>query len=62
MIYVFSATMIYTFIKQRDKLFKQKRNLLLYVLLSIFALALGIVYIINPYLPSISVMLEKYMK
>ncbi len=62
MIYVFGGTIIYTLIRQRDKLLKSKKNLFLYLLLSIIGLAMGIIYIINPYLPSISQMLEEYMK
>jgi hypothetical protein len=62
MIYVFSFSIIYTFIKQKDKLLKDKRNMVLYILLSIIGVGLGVVYLINPYLPSISLMLEKYMK
>jgi uncharacterized membrane protein HdeD (DUF308 family) len=62
MIYVFSVTIIYTFIKQRDKLLHDKKNLVLYVLLSVLGIALGVVYLINPYLPSLTTILEKYMK
>ena len=62
MIYIFSITIIYTFFKQKDKLLSEKRNMLLYILLSILGLSLGIVYIINPYLPSLSMLMEKYMK
>ena len=62
MIYVFSVTIIYTFIKQRDKLLHDKKNLVLYVLLSMLGIALGVVYLINPYLPSLTTILEKYMK
>ena len=62
MIYVFSVTIIYTFIKQRDKLLHDKKNLVLYVLLSLLGIALGVVYLINPYLPSLTTILEKYMK
>ncbi len=62
MIYVFSVTIIYTFIKQRNKLLHDKKNLVLYVLLSVLGIALGVVYLINPYLPSLTTILEKYMK
>lgn len=62
MIYLFIISIIFTFIKQKDKLLKQKRNLFLYLLLSTIGITLGLVYIINPYLPSMSSMLEKYMK
>lgn len=62
MIYVFGLTIIYTFYKQREKLLSSKRNLALYVLLSTIGITLGIVYLINPYLPSLSFLLEKHMK
>ncbi len=62
MIYIFSITIIYTFIKQKDKLLKEKRNLALYFVLSVLGLSLGVLYIINPYLPSLSSVMEKYMK
>jgi multisubunit Na+/H+ antiporter MnhB subunit len=62
MIYIFSITIIYTFIKQKDNLLKEKRNLVLYLILSILGLSLGVIYIINPYLPSLSALMEKYMK
>ncbi len=62
MIYIFGFTIIFTLIKQRDKLLRSKKNLVLYLLLSIIGLAMGIIYMINPYLPSISLMMEKYME
>lgn len=62
MIYIFGATIIYTFIKEKDKLLSAKRNMFLFFFLSVIGMALGIVYIINPYLPSITLMLQKNMK
>ena len=62
MIYVFGLTIIITFIRQRDKLLKSKKNLVIYLMLSFIGLGMGVVYMINPYLPSISMMMEKYMK
>lgn len=62
MIYIFSFTMIYTLIKQRDKLLSKKKNLALYLLLSVMGIMLGVIYLINPYLPSLSMFLEKNMK
>ncbi len=62
MIYVFAVSLIYTMIKKKDQLLGANRNLVLFLLLSIIGLTLGIIYIINPYLSSISSMLEKYMK
>ena len=61
MIYVFGITITVTFILQRDKLLKSAKNLMLYLLLSILGMSMGVIYLINPYLPSISILLEKYM-
>jgi multisubunit Na+/H+ antiporter MnhB subunit len=62
MIYVFAITIVYTLIKQRNKLLSKKRNLVLYLFLSAIGMALGVVYLFNPYLPSLSLLLEKYTK
>lgn len=62
MIYIFSITIIYTLIRQREKLFSSRRNLIIYLFLSVIGIALGIIYLMNPYIPSISSMMEKYMK
>lgn len=62
MIYIFSFTIIYTLIRQREKLLSKKRNLVLYVFLSIIGITLGVVYLMNPYIPSITSVMEKYMK
>jgi uncharacterized membrane protein HdeD (DUF308 family) len=62
MIYIFGFTIIFTLIKQREKLLRSKKNLILYLLLSIIGMAMGIIYLINPYLPSITLMMEKYME
>ncbi len=62
MIYIFSFTIVFTLIRQREKLLSKKRNLILYLLLSVIGITLGVIYMINPYLPSISSMMEKYMK
>ena len=62
MIYIFSFTLIYTLIRQKEKLLNRKRNLVIYLFLSLIGVALGIVYLMNPYIPSITSMMEKYMK
>ncbi len=62
MIYIFGLTIIITFIRQKDKLLKSKKNLAIYLMLSCIGLGMGVVYMINPYLPSISMILEKHMK
>lgn len=62
MIYVFGVTVIYTLIKQWKQLLERKRNLLVYLMLSVIGFAMGIVYMINPHMPSLSYFLEKHMK
>lgn len=62
MFYIFIVLLIYAFYHQRKKLFIDKRNLVLYILLSLIGITLGIVHIVNPYMPSIALILEKYMK
>ena len=62
MIYIFSFTLIYNFVRQKDKILSKKRNIAVYLLLSIIGVSLGVVYLINPYLPSVTSMIEKYLK
>lgn len=62
MIYIFSFTIIYTLIRQKEKLLSKKRNLVLYLFLSLIGIALGVVYLMNPYIPSITSVMEKYLK
>ncbi len=62
MIYVFGLTIIITFIRQKDKLLKSKKNMAIYLMLSFIGLGMGVIYMINPYLPSISMVMEKYVK
>ncbi len=62
MIYVFGGLLIISFVKQRDVLFSNKRNLLIFILLSISGIALGVVRMIFPYIPSIAYSLEKYLR
>ncbi len=62
MLYVFIFLIICSFIKQRQKLFGQKRNLVLFLLFSMTGIVLGIVHSMFPYIPSIAMALENYMK
>lgn len=62
MIYIFTATIIYTLIRQWKELLSKKRNLVLFLCLSIIGITLGVVYLLNPYLPSLSLVFEKNMK
>lgn len=62
MIYVFGGLLIVSFIKQRDVLFSKKRNLVLFIILSAGGIALGVVRMIFPYIPSIAYTLEKYLR
>ena len=62
MIYVFGGLLIVSFIKEKDTLFNKKRNLVLFILLSAGGIALGVVRMIFPYIPSIAYTLEKYLR
>lgn len=62
MVYVFGGLLVISFIRQRDVLFSKKRNLCLFLILSVCGLALGVVRMIFPYIPSIAYSLEKYLK
>ena len=62
MTYVFGGLLIMSFIKQKDVLLGKKRNLVLFLFLSVCGIALGAVHNVFPYIPSIAYALEKYMK
>lgn len=62
MIYIFGGLLILSFIKQRDVLLNKKRNLVLFVVLSAIGIALGLVHMISPYIPSMAFALEKHLK
>lgn len=62
MIYIFGITVVYALVRQYKQLLGRKRNLFVYLMLSVIGFALGIIYMINPYLPSLSYFLEKHMK
>lgn len=62
MIYLFIIAIIVTLYRQRNQLLSKKRNLVIYLMLSAVGITLGVIYLVNPYLPSISSMMEKYMK
>lgn len=62
MIYVFGILLIISFIRQKEVLLKKKRNLILFLALSVCGIVLGVVHMISPYIPSIAYLLEKYMK
>ncbi len=58
MIYVFAAVAIYTLFRKKDQLLQEKRNLFLYLILSICGITLGIIYLRNPYLQSFTIFME----
>lgn len=62
MIFIFVFLLIISFIREKDVLLNKKRNLALFLVLSIFGITLGVVHIIYPYIPSIANLLEKYLK
>lgn len=62
MIYIFLAFLVFIMIKKKNQLLSAKRNLILFLLLSIIGLSMGFIYEINPYIPTIAQTLIKYMK
>ncbi len=62
MFYVFILLLIGSFIRERQKLFKEKRNLALFLLFSLAGILLGLIHNISPYIPSIAMRLEEFMK
>jgi len=62
MIYAFGILLILSFIRQKELLLKKKRNLLLFLFLSVCGFTLGIVHLVSPYIPSIAYAIEKYLK
>lgn len=62
MLYIFIILLVGAFLYQRKKLFQEKRNLVLYLLFSLTGIVLGIVHNLNPYIPSIAMRLEEFMK
>lgn len=62
MIYVFIIALIYILISKRKSILSRKKNVFLYLLFSIVGIAMGVLYMVNPYLPSLVNMLEKSLK
>lgn len=62
MIYVFGILLIISFIRQKDQLLKIKKNLILFMVLSLGGIGLGIVHMVSPHIPTIAFVLEKYLK
>lgn len=61
MIIVFIILLVISFIKHKDILLSKKINMALFLVLSAFGIALGVVHMIYPYIPSIAKLIEKYM-
>ena len=61
MIYFFSILILYTLYSQWEKIIDKKRNLMLFILLSITGIAMGVFHTIRPYAPSIAYMIERYL-
>jgi hypothetical protein len=57
MIFIFAVSILYTLIYQRDDLLQNKGHIFLFLILSGIGVALGIIYVYNPYLPSITKLL-----
>jgi hypothetical protein len=57
MIFIFAVSILYTLIYQKDDLLQNKGHIFLFLILSGIGVALGIIYVYNPYLPSITKLL-----
>lgn len=62
MIYIFLVFLVFIMIKKKNQLISAKRNLILFLILSIIGLTMGFIYEINPYMPTLAQTLIKYMK
>lgn len=62
MIYIFLAILVFIMIKKKDQLLSAKRNMILFLIISIIGLSMGFIYEINPYIPTIAQTIGKYMK
>lgn len=62
MLYIFIILLVLSSIKEREVLLKEKKNIGFFLVLSIIGIALGIVHMVNPYLPSLAMVIEKYLK
>lgn len=62
MMIIFAVLLIASFIRNKETLFSKKRNMAVFVMLSAIGIALGIVDMIRPYIPSIAYAIEKYFK
>lgn len=62
MIYIFLALLVFIMIKKKNQLLSAKRNLILFLILSIIGLFMGFIYDMDPYIPTIAQTLIKYMK
>lgn len=62
MIYIFGVLLIYTLIREKDTLFRKKRNMLLFLFLSFLGGFLGVVHMLSPHVSSLVYIVEKYIK
>lgn len=62
MIYVFAGLLVISFLKEKDILLERKRNMFMFLILSSLGIALGVIHMVSPYIPSIAFALEKYLK
>ncbi|NLZ83706.1 MAG: hypothetical protein GX915_08580 [Clostridiales bacterium] len=62
MVYIFLAILVFIMIKKKDQLLSAKRNVFLFIFLSIIGLTMGFIYEINPYIPTIAQVIGKYVK
>lgn len=62
MIYIFGLLLIYTLYSQWNKLIEEKRNLLVFIILSLIGISMGLIHELRTYSNSIAYMIEKAYK
>lgn len=61
MIYIFGLMLIFALYDQWDKLMQERKNFILFIVLSMIAIVMGCLYMFRPYSDSIANIIEKYM-
>ena len=61
MIYIFGLLLIYTLYRQWNKLLEEKRNLLVFIILSLISISMGLIHEFRPYSNSIAYIIEKHI-
>jgi len=62
MIYIFALFIVIIAIKQKDEILENKKGIVLFLCFVIISFSLGILYELNPYLPSIAALIRQTMR